>query len=384
MLKKAPWLQLTSDFSIAVNEALPADWPSAAVPGDACFHVFQSREFLTTWLASRGQCAKTSCYFVEINNRLGERVMLLPLAITRVGGVRVLGFVDGGLADYGAPVIYPHRTCWSKELVAALWDAVVERLPRVDLVKLKNMPPQIGVHSNPLSLMETQLNEEGAHGADLTASWETIESRQGHLKTLKRNIQRLERLGEVKLVVAQTADEVERLLDVALAQKQRRHEETKVRSVGEDQALLTYFRAASRSFSAIGQLHLAALEVNGEIVGTSWSLIQGTHVYCIMIGFADGEWRRYSCGRILNFMLLRHLKERGYAYFDQCIGDESWKFQACETHVALQQCVAPVNWRGTLLLRYWAGRAALRQNPHWQKIRRALHRPAQVSVAVAE
>jgi CelD/BcsL family acetyltransferase involved in cellulose biosynthesis len=276
--------------------------------------------------------------------------MLLPLAIERRDGVRVLGFADQSTADYVAPVLYPTSIVWTPELARALWQAVEKVLPRADIVQLEKMPARVGDCVNPMFLLGTETNPESCHGSNLLRPWAEIEDTQAQLKTLKRKARGLEKLGPVTFTVASNTADRQRILQRLLEQKQRRFEDTRVPGFAESPATRDFFVEATEDFAAIGHLHLAALEVGNEIIATSWTVSVGKIIYELMIGFESGEWAKHSGGRILNLRFLEWAKAEGYHYLDHGIGDEDWKKENCDTHVPLTRSIAARTVAGRLSL----------------------------------
>jgi CelD/BcsL family acetyltransferase involved in cellulose biosynthesis len=368
-------------FSVEVQRALPGDWPGARSLGAARAHVFQTRGFLGVWAATFGVDLGLEAYFVEVRDGAGERVLLVPLAIEPRGRLRVLGFADQSCADYNAPILYPNDIAWTPELARALWAKIEAALPAADLVVLDKMPAMVGDLVNPLYLLADETNPESCHGSDLTRPWAEIEATQAQLKTLKRKARGLEKLGEMRFVVATDRAERDRLLARLLEQKQRRFEDTRVPGFAENPSPKHFFEQATEVFAETGDLHLAGLEVGGELIATSWTVSVGRRIYELMIGFEAGEWARHSGGRILNLRFLEWAKATGFDYLDHGIGDEEWKTENCDTHVPLGRVVVARSGRGRrrlmreALLRRVRGTALYqRLRPYKWIVKRALRR----------
>lgn len=354
---------------MAVHRQVPAGWPSVRdATGAAKRHVFQTREFIAAWMATRGASRAVAAYFVEVRDADGQPVMLLPLTVNSARGGRTLSFMDGGLADYNAPVLYARGLQWTAESAKDLWERIVSQLPAVDLIKIENMPVAVDSEVNPLALIATGPNAESAHGSDLTLPWEVLEATQPQLKTLKRKLRALEKVAPVSLAVATGEAQVERFLTRTLAQKQRRFDDTKVSGFDRDPVKLDYFKRATTIFADAERLQLCALLAGDEIVATAWNLVQGDRVYEVMIGFEAGEWTKYSCSRILNLMMLKHFKDQGYAYLDHGIGDEDWKLTSCDRHVGLCQLAETRSWRGRLMVGGRRVRERLRSLRVWRAL----------------
>lgn len=345
------------NFVLTVHSRIPADWPGINERGEARVHVFQTREFLDIWARTYAASAGIDLCFVDVTDSTGRMLLRVPLAIETRGGLRVLSFADQGCGDYNAPVLYPAAFEWTAEMSAALWHAIEAALPRVDKIVLEKMPAMVGDCINPLFALSAEDNPESCHGSVLTRPWPEIEKTQAQLSTLKRKARGLEKLGATRFFVAETADERARVLTRLLEQKQRRYEDTMVPGFAEQPDQKRFFELATEIFGASGNLHLAALEVGGEIVATSWTLSVGSIVYETMIGFEAGDWAKHSPGRVLNLRFLEWAKQAGFTYLDHGFGDEDWKIENCDTHVPLGRLIAARTARGRIEMQ----RAALIQ-----------------------
>jgi CelD/BcsL family acetyltransferase involved in cellulose biosynthesis len=371
----------TDDFVLTVHRGAPADWPGINDLGDARAHVFQTREFMGIWAETLGAGDHIDARFVDVRDRDGRMVLRLPLAIEIKQGIRVLGFADQSCADYCAPILYPTAIEWTVERVTALWSSIEAALPPNDKVVLEKMPAMVGDLVNPLYLLSGESNPESCHGSVLTRPWPEIEKTQAQLTTLKRKARGLEKLGTVRFIVATDAAERERLLARLLEQKQRRFEETQVPGFAESPATRDFFVRATTLFAETGNLHLAALEVGGELIATSWTVAVGKTIYELMIGFEAGDWFKHSPGRVLNLRYLEWAKAQGFTYLDHGIGDEDWKRENCDTHVALGRLVAVRTAKGrrqmakaALIARIRSTRIYERLRPYKWIVKRAIAR----------
>lgn len=339
-------LTTTTDLTIDVQRTIPADWPGVASMGDVRGHIFQTREFLGVWADTFGADLKLDARFVTVRNAQGDVMLRVPLAIETRRGLRVLSFADQSCADINAPLLGPAAMDWTVDGARSLWSAIEGALPPVDHVLLEKMPAMVGDWINPLHLLATAPNPESIHGSDLTRPWPEIEETQAQLKTLKRKARGLEKLGLVKFIVASDDAERTRLVNRLLEQKQRRFEDTRVPGFAENPTPKHFFEQATEVFATTGNLHLAALEVGGELIATSWTVSLQSRIYELMIGFESGDWAKHSGGRVLNLRYLEWAKAKGFAYLDHGIGDEDWKHENCDTHVPLGRLMVSRTARG--------------------------------------
>jgi CelD/BcsL family acetyltransferase involved in cellulose biosynthesis len=359
----------SDEFVLTVHRGVPADWPGINELGEARAHAFQTREFMSVWARTLGAGEHIDARFVDVRDRDGRMVLRVPLAIETKGGIRVLGFADQSCADYNAPIVYPNTIEWTIERAHALWQAIEAAVPPADKVVLDKMPAMVGHLVNPLYSLAAEANPESCHGSVLTRPWPEIEKTQAQLTTLKRKARGLDKLGGVRFIVASDRAERDRLLVRLLEQKQRRFEDTRVPGFAENPMSRRFFEEATEVFATTGNLHLAALEVGGELIATSWTVSVGTTIYELMIGFESGEWARHSGGRVLNLKFLEWARAQGFTYLDHGIGDEEWKTENCDTHVALGRLVAARTARGRRQMLKSAMVARVRDTRLYQTLR---------------
>lgn len=362
----------SESFTIDVHERIDqvsAEWPRGGADTDARCHAFQTITYLETWQATYGKTYGARLCLVEVRDRSGKPVLMIPLMISRQRGSRVLAFTDFSVSDYNAPVLFPTSIVWTKRSAAALWQSIVAHLPAFDLVLLDKMPEKVRDLVNPLYLLSDEPNAESCHLTNLDQPVEEIEKAVRGVRTFKRHFRGLQRLGKCEVMIAQTPEERRFILDKLLEQKQRRFEETKVPGFEKHPEKRDFFSLGTETFAAIGALHLSALVLDGQVLATTWGLTQGRHYYGLFLSFEAGEWGKYSPGRVLHHQLLLHLAERGYSCFDLGIGDEEWKISVCDVHIPLTQLRAARTLRGQLTLARMSALAWLRDTAIWQRVR---------------
>ncbi len=125
---------LTNNFDIRVfssTEQLSADWPDADDRTGAAFFVFQSKSFLKAWETTYGQKPGVQLCLTEVRQSDGTPLLFLPLSVTRINGSRVLLFIDDGVSDYNAPIVFPAAAKLSHETAALILNAVIAAVPRM-------------------------------------------------------------------------------------------------------------------------------------------------------------------------------------------------------------------------------------------------------------
>jgi CelD/BcsL family acetyltransferase involved in cellulose biosynthesis len=133
-------------------------------------------------------------------------------------------------------------------------------------------------------------------------------------------------------------------LDLSL---QGRWRETGSHDVFAEPGYLDFYRGLAADCGGTeGWVQVSALFVGEDIVATHWGMAHGRRFYWIMPGYEDGEWGRYSVGRVLMDAVVQDCIARGFALFDLTVGDEAYKTQWADHELALASFEAGVSWRG--------------------------------------
>jgi len=359
-------------FSVRVHddvEALPDHWPRAGRSSGARSHVFQTAEFLRAWVETFGRASRARTYFVEARDADGALALLAPFSIARKGGARILSFVDAGAADYNAPILFETPWEWTPRNAAAAWSAMKTALPPFDVAMFDKMPAEVGGVLNPFHLLATGENPEGCHATDLRRPWPEIEKRQVFYGKRMRRVASLAETTPVEMTIAEDAPTRARILAALLEQKQRRFEETRVPGFDAQQEKRAFYERATDAMAKAGALHLSALSFGGDIVAAQWSLIHDGRYYALVGSFDGRVYGRYSPGKVLYLMLLKHLFERGIEIADLGVGDEAYKKDHCDITIPLSVMTETQTAAGRFYLARLAGMARLRASALWRKLR---------------
>lgn len=358
----------TLQIRVAARPGQLEDWPRTDRIGKARCHVFQCADVLEIWHETIGEATKARGVHVSVHDAAGEPVLLLPLVIERRNGARLLGFPDGSVADYCQPVLFPASALLDQPAMLALWARIRAALPPFDIALLDKMPPTVGDLPNPLMHLGTQRLPESGHVMNLAEGREAVEKQLPVAKRHLRYLRELSRETSVVLEVADNPETAATFLDAMIENKTRRFAETRVPGF-ELPGKLAFYQEATRRLPLLAAVDLSAVKAGETVLASHWGLVFGQRFYFLMTAYADGKWRKFSPGRILNDELIRWCAANGYRAFDFGIGDEAYKDEYCDEIVPLHLAELPVTWRGRLFLRRGAGLAWLRATPLWQKLR---------------
>jgi CelD/BcsL family acetyltransferase involved in cellulose biosynthesis len=329
-------------------------WPRSDSCGTAHCYIFQCADFLEVWCETLGQARRIQSFFVGVFDRTGRPMLLLPLGIERQKGLRVLKFLDGGVCDYNVPIVFEPTRNWGRETLERLWRELIQVLPPFDIAMFDKMPADVGGLPNPLVKLRAIRSEQSGRLINVSGSWE--EYIANHLPYRRKSGQqrrKLARVGAVGFTVAVAPEDGQRIVQVMMRQKSRRCVETGQADELELPGYRQYYVAMTEHFTGKAPLLVTALEVDGTMIATSWSLIFNKRFLWMVTTFEGGEWRRFSAGRILLEHLLEWCFSHGMAIFDFGWGDESYKIGYSDQVVALYRLNIPVTLVGKA---YQAGR----------------------------
>jgi CelD/BcsL family acetyltransferase involved in cellulose biosynthesis len=347
-------------------------WPAMGDRGPSRNYVFQTADFLDVWSDTVGKARGTRPFFVAVVDDSGTPHALFPLGIERRQfGVRVLTFLDGGVSDYNAPVLYPEVKSWDLELTQKLWRAIVRIAPPFDIAVVEKMPERVFDIDNPLMPLVTARYPDSGHVMHLPGNVaEFVSKRLPRAQDTRRKLRRLGERGKLEFRVARTPAERNDFVAAMMRQKSRRYVETRGADGFERPGYRAFFRDAAFRLAPQGLVHLSALTLDGAILAAHWGYHSGGRFYYMMPSFEGGEWDRYSPGRhLLNNLIELAIKD-GVEIFDHGIGDEGYKDEYCDLKMDLYQIEVSRTLLGRAALLSRRARSSLRGTPTWELLKR--------------
>lgn len=307
------WREIFSDESLAI-------WNSVRQK-NADSHIFFSVALVRAWVEAYGEFARIEPKFVLATGASGERVFL-PLVLThkdwRSAGVRILHPVGLTEYDYHAPLTAAQHIDW-----ADFWQALVIEITSrwgcdFDQFSIS------GLHKKYLPHLATTKLADVAPYIDLTG-FADKEQFLGSLRSslrgdIRRQLRRLEELGEVSLKVYSPADIPQAMLALdKLLQEHSRHWPDSYKAPFFHRALVKHALAA-------GLLHFSELVVGGEVVSWHLGFCEGERFYWYMPAYLP-QYQNYSPGKIHLFLCIDEAIKKGVRIFDLLKGDEGYKSQ---------------------------------------------------------
>jgi CelD/BcsL family acetyltransferase involved in cellulose biosynthesis len=325
-------------------------WPTTAALGEARCFPFQCADVLEILASTLGRSQGLAPLFVCVADAAGRPALLLPLALEQSLGTRVLRFLDCGVNDYNAPVIFP-AAIGRHFSMHDVWSLLRQELPPFDLAVFEKMPDMVAGFPNPLVSLATAPHPESSHAVTLDLPCERFASeRLPSSSDSKRCLRKLNKRGSVEFEIAQTDAQRDRLLEALFRQKQRQFVETKVTDLFADPTFGEFYTRAMRRLGNPAVL-LSGLSLDGRVIAANWGYLVGDRYYDLITSHEGGEFRSFAPGRLLNEWLIGWCIRNGVKFYDFGIGDEPYKFRYCDVHIPLRDAYLPVTLRGGLFTR---------------------------------
>jgi len=336
---------------VAGGNLAAAEWPSIADDRDLRMYVFQSREFLDIWLDTIGRASRVEPCLVVVKDSGGRPVLYLPLIIETKFNVRLLRFMDCGVADYNAPIVAADRPLSRREF-HEVWADVLAQLPAFDVIDLKKIASDVAGAVNPLTYLDCAPFGESGHTVMLTRLRDQTDTRRA-VARLRRKLQGhskgLSRIGEPRFIVNPAAAEAAGLVERLFELKRRKYQRTATPDFLAAPGVERFYREMT-SPSRLGTIsHLAALTIGDTVASAHLGFIGRGRFYYIFPAY-DTQFGRHRVGHLLLQHLIDQSAAEDFDTFDLGIGDASYKNKWATHHLALHRHERAVTAAGRVYL----------------------------------
>ena len=328
-----------------------ADWPSIADDRDLQMHIFQSREFLDIWLDTIGKASGIEPYFIVVRDAEGRPVLYLPLTIETKFNVRLLRFMDCGVADYNAPIVAADRAL-SRQEFHEVWADVLALLPGFDVIDLKKIASDVAGAVSPLAYLDCTPFGESGHSIVLTRLRDQTDTRRSVVR-LRRKLQScakgLNQIGETRFIVNPAAAEAARVAERLLELKRRKYQRTSTPDFLAAPGVERFYREMI-SPARLGKIsHLSALTIGDAVAAAHLGFIGRGRFYYIFTAY-DTAFGRHRVGHLLLQHLIDQSVAQDFDTFDLGIGDASYKNKWATHRLALHSHQRAVTAAGRVYL----------------------------------
>ena len=354
----------TADHRVTTYDgsALPAlAWPGAADDATLDSYVYQSREFLTVWLATMGPARRAQLFLVVVETVEGRPVFWLPLVVEQEFGCAVLRFPDGGMADYNAPIL--DRDFEGTVDIGPLWDAILSTLPPVDLVDFVKMPTAIWEQPNPLLRVGRTMQKDEGYYLPITgthADYLADPSRRQRARKLGQLFRKLERTGTVRIGEVRDGESVAEARAFIELHKTLQYRRTLGFSQFDQPGIRAFVDRLCEPAALESFTRMTALTLDGTVIGAQLDFVTPRRQQGFMTTFDAGRHGFVSPGRQVQMHLIARAFADRLEVFDLGHGENPYKHPWMTAVLHLHSLQQARTARGRLFL---AARALRRRLP---------------------
>ena len=338
---------------------------------------FQSPVWLAAWYATIGTAIGEPMVVTILESCSGEVAAILPLIQRTERHINIVEFADGGVSDNNAPILGPAAPVDTAG-ASALWLALRNAMPGVDLLRFTKMPTKIGDRINPFALIDT------GHAASVNRNVVTIEeSWERYLKSLERRFRK--ELGRSwRVFLGHEGAAFERIVDAdraarVLAELERQQSEH-LKERGADYILdrpevAAFYRKLLADGLADGSVILTALTHGADVVSALLGIVRGDTFVMVRISSSGSkEWSNCSPGRLVIVQTMQMLHAQGFRHFDFSIGNYAYKRRLGVEAEPLRDLVTALSPYGVPLQLWDRARHMVRRNATLHAFARRLAR----------
>ncbi len=323
------WMTRAESPGLSVEVREGADWDAVGWPSNTAdpaleMSVFQSREFLETWMATIGRDRAVRPMLAVVSDADARPVLYLPFVIETRLGVNLLRFMDAGVSDLNVPIMARGRHLTETEF-AGVWKKIRSLLPPLDVIDLRKMPDHLNGLHNPLTYLPCASGEVYGHAVALSHLPE-IHARAPVVRMRKKLRRQFQRLGELAPTrfVSNPARELPQVVDGLFDLKRMQYLRTRGRDFLEAPGIRAFYFAMAAP-DRLGRIsNLSALMCGEEIASAHLGFIGRDRFYYVMPAY-DVRFRALAPGYLLLDHLMSQCRDDGYEVFDLGEGEHRYK-----------------------------------------------------------
>lgn len=326
--------------------------------------VYQSYDWVSNWHSAIGLRQGVTPYIVLARAPDGRVLFLLPLGILSARGLRSLVWLGGKQADVKGGLFAPEFLAGLKDQVwKTLWHRLCDQMPDVDVIHLADQPSEIGGHRNPFAALATHVMADRIHATRLGSDWKKFyaEKRSGSARRRDRQLaKKFDGMGKTRLEIVHSADAIVTLAQKLFAQKSESLGAMGISDPFAAPEVCGFYNRLARLGVPRGCVHVSALTLDNVPVSIAWGYVfSGCYYY--VIPTYDPKLYLLSPGRVHLTELFRWCVENGLRRVDMGVGDQPYKFDWCDEHLALFSVIAGRSLKGRLAASALGAKASLKR-----------------------
>jgi CelD/BcsL family acetyltransferase involved in cellulose biosynthesis len=340
---------------------------------------YQRFDLLSRWQEHVGTRIGITPFVVAAFDQPGEPLFLWPFGLQRIASLRVVRFLGSKHANFNVGL-------WRREIISVLAREDIERVchelkPDVDLMALCNQPLSWAGAGNPFLLLPHQPSVDMSAQLELRRlgrrPLERILSSSTRSR-LRNKERKLRKLGGYRYIQAETAKDIDRLLDQFFALKAAHLAAQGLGNVFAEPGVAEFLRRSCHCRLENGRplIEIHALESADEVLALFGTIVDEYRCSSMFNTYTLGDSARNSPGLILLGHMVTACAGRGIQSFDIGVGRAPYKSFFCPEREPLFDSFVPLTSLGRVgaaafTAAFAAKRAIKQSRPLWTTVQMA-------------
>jgi CelD/BcsL family acetyltransferase involved in cellulose biosynthesis len=334
-------VDLISDISAAETIWRQLETDQFATP-------YQRFDLLAAWQAEVGEREGALPFIVTAHDADGRPLVLLPLTLRQRNGIRIASFMGGKHTNF-------NMALWDKdfarEATRADLDALLSGLRAkdvVDVLALTQQPRHWQDQLNPIATLPKQRSVNDFPVLTIVPGDPPANRISNSFRRRLKGKERKLQAPGYRYLVADSDDDIERLLNWFFHVKPMRMAEQKLPDVFAEPGVADFVRKCCRAKLATGgrAIDIHALECDDEVIAIFAGVADGYRFSMMFNTYTMSARARYSPGLILMRHIIDHFGERRYRALDLGIGSDDYKRLFCKGDEPIFDSFIPLTSRG--------------------------------------
>ncbi len=342
---------------------LVRDWHLLAADGRAS--VFQSYSWLKGLVDHRLLPPGATPAFVTVHDADTQQPLaLFPLQISRAGGLATLEFLAEAYCDTAMPLLargFEPDTATTQ----ALLTSVLAALPRVDIVRLKKMPPRFHGTPNPFAALSScHATADATFPVVLDPAGDGFVAATSAFKTYQKQWRKLTRRDGITFEIFDTPEAIARAFDAMIALRNARFDALAREDLLDDPEVAAFYRDMALVTGSERVVSLAGLKVGDTYTAYIYMMDNGSKLSTVISAIDNTVGNAYAPGLILFTKIFERAVEKAYDVADIGIGYMPYKTRFAPSPSPLVALEYGLTLKGALIV---AGRTTLRTTKAWAR-----------------
>jgi CelD/BcsL family acetyltransferase involved in cellulose biosynthesis len=312
---------------------------------------YQRFDFLKAWQDNAGSHDKVTPLIVVAEDATSRPLLMLPLGIVREHGINIARFLGGKHTTFNMGL-------WRRDFASSVTKADIDTIFRqitsqgVDALALTQQPRQWSNISNPMLLFTNQPSPNSCPTLRMRPDARPEEIINGGFRRKMRGKERkLQTLPGYRYYLAETDEDISRVLDAFFAIKPLRMAAQNLPNVFANPGIAQFLRQACHAKLPSGgrAITIHALECDDEVIAMFAGVASGDRFSTMFNTYTMSDNAKYSPGVILIRDMIDHYKAKNYTSFDLGIGSDDYKQQFCKDDEPIFDSFIPLSARGSVV-----------------------------------